>query len=162
MKNPDFYIRQATREDAALVLSFIKKIAAYEKMCDQVVATEETLLEFVFDKKNAEVLIGEYQGAPVGFALYYMNFSTFIGRTGMYLEDLFVDPAMRGKGFGKALFQAVAAEAHKRGCKRMEWSCLDWNQPSIDFYRSMGAVAMEEWTVYRLAGDSIRAAAEKE
>lgn len=135
-------IRVAKKEDAALVLSFIKKIAEYEKMSEQVVATPETLEEFVFNRQAADVLIAEYDNTPVGFALFFENFSTFIGRTGLYLEDLFVDPDKRGLGIGKALFQAVAAEAERRGCQRMEWTCLDWNTPSIEFYRRMGAISM--------------------
>ena len=154
-------IRKAQKEDAALVLEFIKKIAEYEKMSDQVIATVETLEEFVFDKGAAEVLIAEYEGKAVGFALYFENFSTFKGRTGLYLEDLFVDKDMRGLGIGKKLFQAVAAEADRRGCPRMEWTCLDWNQPSIDFYHYMGAFPMSEWTTYRLADEKIREATEK-
>lgn len=153
--NPQLIIRTAQKEDAALVLSFIKKIAEYEKMSDQVVATVETLEEFVFDRNAAQVFLAEYEGEPVGFALFFENFSTFIGRTGLYLEDLFVDPDKRGLGIGKALFQAVAAEAERRGCQRMEWTCLDWNTPSINFYRRMGAISMDEWTTYRLAGSAI-------
>ena len=153
--NPQMIIRTAQKEDAALVLLFIKKIAEYEKMSDQVVATVETLEEFVFDRNAAQVFLAEYEGEPVGFALFFENFSTFIGRTGLYLEDLFVDPDKRGLGIGKALFQAVAAEAERRGCQRMEWTCLDWNTPSINFYRRMGAISMDEWTTYRLAGSAI-------
>ena len=153
--NPQLILRTAQKEDAALVLLFIKKIAEYEKMSDQVVATVETLEEFVFDRNAAQVFLAEYEGEPVGFALFFENFSTFIGRTGLYLEDLFVDPDKRGLGIGKALFQAVAAEAERRGCQRMEWTCLDWNTPSINFYRRMGAISMDEWTTYRLAGSAI-------
>ncbi len=154
-------IRIAQKEDAALVLSFIKKIADYEKMSDQVVATVETLEEFVFDRGAAQVFLAEYDGQAVGFALFFENFSTFIGRTGLYLEDLFVDPDKRGLGIGKALFQAVAAEAERRGCQRMEWTCLDWNTPSIEFYRRMGAISMDEWTTYRLAGKAVGEAVQK-
>ena len=149
-------IRMAQKQDAELILSFIRKIAEYEKMSDQVTATKELLEEFIFDRKSAFVFLAEYRGNPVGFALCFENFSTFKGRTGIYLEDLFVDREMRGKGIGKLLFQSVAEEAVRRGCERMEWSCLDWNTPSIDFYHHMGAVAMEEWTTYRLAGPSIK------
>lgn len=154
-------IRQAQRTDAGLVLAFIQKIAAYEKMSDEVVATIQSIETYVFDQGAAEVLIAEYEGKPVGFALYFENFSTFQGRTGLYLEDLFVDQEMRGLGIGKKLFQAVAAEAVRRGCQRMEWTCLDWNQPSIDFYHAMGAVPMNDWTTYRLAGKRIREAADQ-
>lgn len=157
----DFTIRKAEKKDAQLVLDFIKKIAGYEKMSDQVVATEELLEEFVFDRRAAEVLIGEAGGKPVGFALYFENFSTFLGRTGIHLEDLFVDPDHRGKGYGKRLFQAVCKIAAERGCQRLEWTCLNWNQPSIDFYHYMGAVPLNEWTTFRLAGDAIEAALEK-
>lgn len=156
-----FLIRKAERKDTPLVLEYIKKIACYEKMLDEVTATAEILEKSLFDQKSAAVLIGEVDGIPVGFALYYQNFSTFVGKPGLYLEDIFVDKEMRGKGFGKKLFQAVAAEADRMGCERMEWSCLDWNQPSIGFYLSMGAVPMKGWTVYRLAGDKIGRAANK-
>ena len=148
-------LRAAEPEDTALVLSFIHKIARYEKMEDQVVATEATLRDSLFVRRVCECTLAYYQDKPVGFALYFENFSTFIGRAGMYLEDLYVDPEMRGKGIGKALFCFVAALAESRGCQRMEWSCLDWNRPSIAFYKSMGAVPMDEWTVYRLAGGGI-------
>lgn len=157
----DFIIRKAEKKDAGLVLDFIKKIAEYEKMSDQVVATKELLEEFVFDREAAEVLIGEAGGRPVGFALYFKNFSTFLGRTGIHLEDLFVDPAERGKGYGKGLFQAVCSIAAERGCQRLEWTCLNWNQPSIDFYHYMGAVPLSEWTTFRLAGGAIEAALDK-
>ena len=157
-----FTIRKAVEKDAGLILHFIRSIAQYEKMLDQVTATEELLREFLFRRGAAFAFIGEYRGQPVGFALCYENFSTFKGRTGMYLEDLFVDKSMRGKGFGKALFQAVAAEAVRRGCERMEWTCLDWNEPSIRFYLSMGAVPMDEWTTYRLSGKAIAQAANLE
>ena len=159
--NSHLKIRTAQKEDAALVLSFIKKIADYEKMSDQVIATVETLEEFVFERNAAQVFLAEYNDEPAGFALFFENFSTFIGRTGLYLEDLFVDPDKRGLGIGKALFQAVAAEAERRGCQRMEWTCLDWNTPSIEFYRRMGAISMDEWTTYRLAGIAIKEAVQK-
>lgn len=157
----NFTIWKAEKKDAQLVLDFIKKIAEYEKMSDQVVATKEILEEFVFERQAAEVLIGEADGKPVGFALYFQNFSTFLGRTGIHLEDLFVDPDQRGKGYGKRLFQAVAKIAAERGCQRLEWTCLNWNQPSIDFYHYMGAAPLSEWTTFRLAGDAIEAALEK-
>ena len=159
--NSHLKIRTAQKEDAALVLSFIKKIADYEKMSDQVIATVETLEEFVFERNAAQVFLAEYNDEPAGFALFFENFSTFLGRTGLYLEDLFVDPDKRGLGIGKALFQAVAAEAERRGCQRMEWTCLDWNTPSIEFYRRMGAISMDEWTTYRLAGKAIKEAVQK-
>lgn len=153
--NQEFTIRKASIEDAELVLEFIKAIADYEKMSDEVIATKETLEEFVFTKKAADVFIGECDGVPCGFALFFENFSTFIGRTGIHLEDLFVYPEYRGRGYGKKLFKAVAKEAVDRGCQRLEWVCLDWNKPSIDFYLSLGATPMSEWTTYRLAGEDI-------
>ena len=154
-------LRPAQPGDAALVLSFIHKIARYEKMEDQVVATEATLHDSLFTRRVCECTLAYYEDKPVGFALYFSNFSTFIGRAGMYLEDLFVDPEMRGKGIGKALICFVAALARSRGCQRMEWSCLDWNQPSIAFYKSLGAAPMDEWTVYRLSGEDIGRVAEQ-
>ncbi|MBU5450212.1 GNAT family N-acetyltransferase [Acetivibrio sp. MSJd-27] len=157
----NFQIRAAEKKDSQLVLDFIKGIAAYEKMSDCVTATKELLEEFVFDRKAASVFIAEWEGKPIGFALFFENFSTFVGRTGLYLEDLFVLPEARGKGIGKKLFQAVAQEAVNRGCQRMEWTCLDWNQPSIEFYLRMGAVPMSEWTNYRLSGDAIAEAVKK-
>jgi GNAT superfamily N-acetyltransferase len=153
-------IRFASIEDAPLVMRLIRELAVYEKMIDEVVATEDTLREWVFEKKSAEVLLAEWEGEAIGYALFFHSFSTFVGRAGMYLEDIYVRPEMRGRGIGKALFLRVAELAAERGCGRMEWSCLDWNQSSIDFYLSMGAVAMKGWTVYRLAGDALQSLAE--
>lgn len=153
-------IRRAEEKDAALILHFIRQLAIYEKMEDQVVATEELLKEWIFEKQAAEVLFAVADGQEVGFALFFHNYSTFLGRAGIYLEDLFVMPAHRGKGCGKALLKKLAGIAVERGCGRLEWSCLDWNQPSIDFYRSLGAVPMDDWTVYRVTGDTLRALAE--
>ena len=147
--------RWAEEKDAALILRFIRALAAYEKLSDQVVATEELLREWIFEKKKAEVLFPLENGVEVGFALFFHNFSTFLGRAGLYLEDLYISPEYRGKGYGKATLQRLAQIAVERGCGRLEWSCLDWNQPSIDFYLSLGAVPMEEWTVYRLTGDTL-------
>lgn len=147
--------RQAGPEDAGLILHFIRELADYEQMLDQVVATEELLREWLFEKKKAEVIFALEHGREVGFALYFHNFSTFLGRAGLYLEDLFVLPEARGKGYGKALLKQLAAIARERGCGRLEWWCLDWNQPSIDFYKAMGAVPMEDWTVYRVTGDAL-------
>ena len=147
--------RWAEEKDAALILHFIRALAAYEKLSDQVVATEELLREWIFEKKKAEVLFPLEDGKEVGFALFFHNFSTFLGRAGLYLEDLYISPEYRGKGYGKATLQKLAQIAVERGCGRLEWSCLDWNQPSIDFYLSLGAVPMEEWTVYRLTGDTL-------
>ncbi|MBE5765552.1 MAG: GNAT family N-acetyltransferase [Clostridiales bacterium] len=152
--------RPATEKDISLILHFIKGLADYENMSDDVVATEELLREWLFEKKTAEVLIASLDEKEVGFALFFHNFSTFLGRAGIYIEDVFVDPEYRGKGCGKALFREIARIAMQRGCGRMEWSCLDWNQPSIDFYLSMNARPMSEWTVYRLTQDEIRALAE--
>ena len=155
-----FEIRYATEKDAALILEFIRGIAEYEKMSDEVVATEELLQEWIFEKKKAEVIFAVEDGVEVGFALFFHNFSTFVGRAGLYLEDLFVKVEHRGKGYGKALLKELARIAVERGCGRMDWVCLDWNQPSIDFYRSLGAVPMDEWTIYRLTGDTLKAVAE--
>ena len=151
-----FTIRQATTEDVHIILSFIKELAEYEKMSNQVVATEELLREWIFEKKKAQVLIAREEGKAVGFVLYFYNFSTFLGRAGIYLEDLYVKEEYRGKGYGKALLKELARIAVEQGCGRLEWSCLDWNQPSIDFYLSLGAIPMDEWTVYRLTGDTLK------
>ena len=154
-------IRFATREDAGKILAFIKELAAYEKMENEVVATEKLLCEWVFDKQKAEVIFAVEDGMEVGFALFFHNFSTFLGRAGIYLEDLYVKPEYRGRGFGKALIKRLAAIAKERGCGRLEWWCLDWNKPSIDFYLSLGAQPMNDWTVYRVAGDALAALAEE-
>ena len=148
--------RFAEESDCRLVLSFIRGLADYEKMSDQVVATEELLREWIFEKRKAEVLFICDDSKEVGFALFFHNFSTFLGRAGIYLEDLFVLPEYRGKGYGKALLKKLAQITAERGCGRLEWACLDWNQPSIDFYRSLGALPMDEWTTYRLTGDTLQ------
>jgi len=148
--------RYAEEKDAALILYFIKELAAYEKMADQVVATEDNLKEWLFDKRIAEVLFALEEGEEIGFALYFHNFSTFLGRAGIYLEDLYVKPEKRGKGYGKAILKKLARTAVERGCGRLEWWCLNWNKPSIDFYLSLGAEPMDEWTVYRLSGDNLK------
>ncbi len=153
-------IRPAEEKDCGIILEFIRGLAEYERMSDQVVATEELLREWIFEKKKAEVLFVCEGEKPVGFALFFHNFSTFLGRAGIYLEDLFVFPAYRGKGYGKALLKRLAQITVERGCGRLEWACLDWNKPSIDFYLSLGAVPMEEWTVYRLTGNTLNAMAE--
>lgn len=155
-KTEGFSIRFAEEKDVGLILKFIKGIAEYEKMLDEVVATEELLREWVFEKQSARVIIGELDGIPVGFSLFFHNFSTFMGRAGLYIEDIFVWPEYRGKGFGKALFLFLAKLAHEEGCGRMEWCCLDWNQPSIDFYRSMGARSMDGWSTYRLTKEQLK------
>lgn len=152
--------RYAERGDSALILQFIRELADYEKLLGEVVADEATLREWIFDKQKAEVIFALEDGKEVGFALFFHNFSTFLGRAGLYLEDLYVRPEHRGKGYGKAILKKLGAIAVERGCGRLEWWCLDWNQPSIDFYRSLGAEPMSDWTVYRIAGDTLKALAE--
>ena len=152
----DVTFRTATEADTALILQFIRDLADYEEMLDQVVATEETLTDWLFREQRAEVLFAVAGGTEVGFALYFYNFSTFLGKAGLYLEDLFVKPEYRGRGYGKAIFRQLAQTAVKRGCARLEWACLDWNRPSISFYRSLGAKPMDEWTVYRLDSDTLQ------
>lgn len=147
--------RFATREDTSLILEFVKELAIYEKMEDQVVGTEELYNEWLFDKQKAEVIFALEDGKEVGFALFFHNFSTFLGRAGIYLEDLFVKPEYRGKGYGKGLITKLAQIAVERGCGRLEWWCLDWNKPSIDFYLSLGAKPMSDWTVYRITGETL-------
>ncbi len=148
--------RNAERQDAPLILQFIKELADYEKMLDEVVADEATLEEWIFDKQKAEVIFAVENGIEVGFALFFHNFSTFLGRAGIYLEDLYVKPEHRGKGYGKAILKKLATIAVERGCGRLEWWCLDWNKPSFDFYLSLGAEPMSDWTVYRIAGDTLK------
>lgn len=152
--------RFAEREDVELILEFIKGLAHYEHMEDEVVATPKLLEEWLFDKQKAEVIFAVSEGREVGFALFFHNFSTFLGRAGIYLEDLFVLPEYRGHGFGKALLKQLARIAAERGCGRLEWSCLDWNQPSIDFYLSLGATRMDDWTTYRITGKTLQELAE--
>jgi len=147
--------RKAVPEDSPLILELIKGLAEYERLSDMVVADADTLREWIFDKKKAEVLFVMLDDEVAGFALYFYNFSTFLGRAGLYIEDLYVKPEYRGKGCGKALFTEIARIAADEGCGRVEWWCLDWNQPSIDFYRSFGAESMDDWTVYRLSGDAL-------
>lgn len=148
--------RYAEEKDAPLILEFIQELAAYEKMLDEVVATEELLKEWIFEKKKAEVIFAMENGREVGFALFFHNFSTFLGRAGLYLEDLFVKPESRGKGYGRAILKELARIAVERGCGRLEWWCLDWNKPSIDFYLSLGAEPMSDWTVYRITGSTLK------
>jgi GNAT superfamily N-acetyltransferase len=146
----------ATERDIPLILSFIHKIAAYEKLSHEVTATEETLLESLFGPRPAaEVLLAYWEDAAAGYAVFHHNFSTFLGRPGMYLEDIFVEPELRGKGIGKALLKAVAKEAQRRNCGRMNWVVLDWNKPAMDFYLSLGAQPMEEWTTCRMTEAAI-------
>ena len=150
-----FSIRYATEDDVPAILSFIRELAAYEKMSGEVVATEDLLREWIFERKRAEVLFALEDGREVGFALFFHNFSTFLGRAGIYLEDLFVRPGYRGRGYGKALLRELARIAVERGCGRLEWACLDWNRSSIGFYLSLGAEAMNDWTVYRVVGRTL-------
>lgn len=147
------------KKDVPMILKLIKELARYEKLEDEVAATEEILEEWLFEKKRAEVIFPMVDGEVVGYALFFHNFSTFLGRAGIYLEDLFICPEYRGNGYGKATIGKLASIAAERGCGRLEWSCLDWNQPSIDFYLSLGAEPMKGWTVYRLTGATLEAAA---
>ncbi len=150
-------IRQAEKSDVQTILEFIKGLAEYEHLSHEVVATEELLTDAVFCANKVVYCKLAFEGeTPVGFALYFYNFSTFLGRKGIYLEDLFVDPNYRGKGYGKALLVSLAKQAVEEGCGRVEWSVLDWNEPSINFYKSLGAVPMDEWTVFRLTGDALK------
>ena len=153
--DPKFTIRFAEPGDTPLILSFIKALAEYEDMLNLVVATTEGLKKSIFEENHAEVLIGEYEGEPVGFALFFHNYSTFLGQSGLYLEDLFIYPEYRGLGLGRILLSFLAKLALKRGCGRLEWACLDWNAPSIGFYKSLGAIPMDEWTTYRLTGKAL-------
>ena len=148
-------IRTASAEDCGRILQMIRALARYEKMEDQVVATEDLLREWIFEKKKAEVLFATEDGREVGFALFFHNFSTFLGRAGIYLEDLYVMPEHRGKGHGKALLKRLAQITLERGCGRLDWQCLDWNERSIAFYRSLGAEALDDWTGYRLSGKTL-------
>ena len=149
-------VREASADDVPLILTLIGELAEYERLSHEVVATEGSLQEWLFGEKPvAEVLIAEHQGAAVGFALFFHSFSTFLGRPGIYLEDLYVRPAFRRRGTGKAMLVHLAKLARERGCGRLEWSVLDWNEPSIRFYQSLGAVAMDDWTVHRVAGEAL-------
>lgn len=155
-----FKLRFAQPGDLALILKFIKELADYEKMGDEVVATEDLLREALFERKIVEVIIGEYLGEPVAFALFFYNFSTFLGRPGIYLEDLYVKPEMRGKGMGKIILSFLAKLAVERKCGRLEWSCLNWNEPAINFYKHLGARPMDDWTVYRICNKELATLAE--
>lgn len=145
-----FIIRKASENDTPVIFDLIKKLAVYEKLEDAVITSVEELRENIFNKKLAKVLIAEENKIPVGFALYFYNFSTFVGKPGIYLEDLFVEDEHRGKGYGKSLLIELAKIAKEENCGRLEWSVLDWNTPSIEFYKALGAKPMEEWTVFRL------------
>ena len=153
MENISF--RSATREDVGKVLYFIKKLAEYQKLGEEMIATEELLCEWLFEKEKAEVIFCLYDGREVGFAVFYHNFSTMLGRCGIHLEDLYVEKEYRGKGCGKALLRKLAAIARERNCGRLEWCCLDWNRRSVEFYLSLGARPMEGWTTYRLSGEAL-------
>ena len=156
MSLSDFEIRPAVVDDVPLILSFIKKLADYERLAHEVVATEESLRKTLFDaRKTAEVAIGYFQNKPIGMVLFFHNYSTFLGRPGLYIEDLFVDESYRGSGFGAALLRYVARLAVERNCGRLEWSVLDWNKPAVDFYTKLGAVPMSDWTVFRVTGQSL-------
>ena len=157
----DTKFRFATKLDTPLILSFIKELAEYEKMSDLVVCDEQTLLDNLFNKNKAEVIFALEDDKEVGFALFYHNFSTFLGRAGLYLEDLFVKPAYRKRGHGKALLKELGRIAVERGCGRLEFTCLDWNTPSIDFYLSLGAKKMDDWTIFRFTGNSLTDLANK-
>ena len=158
----EFQIKAATDRDVPVLVSFIRLLAEYEKLSEQCVVSNDVLRESLFGKRRvAEAVIGYFDDRPVGFALFFHNFSTFLGRPGLYLEDLFVIPEMRGRGFGKALLVHLAGLARERGCGRFEWSVLDWNEPAIQFYKNLGAVPMDEWTVYRVTGNALNRLADE-
>ena len=161
-KIPGFFIRWASAEDAPLILSFIRALAEYEELLPEVSATPEGLRETLFgEKRFAEAIIGEYRGEPAGFAIFFHNYSTFLGKPGLYLEDLFVKPELRGRGLARAMLSFLAGTALERGCGRCEWWVLDWNEPALQFYRKLGAAPMSEWTVQRLTGEALRRLAEE-
>ncbi|MDF2943497.1 MAG: N-acetyltransferase [Herbinix sp.] len=156
LNKDDLTLRFATLKDVPIILQFIKELAAYENMSEDVVATEELLEETLFVQKKAEVILGDYQQQPVAFALFFHNYSTFLGRPGIYLEDLYIRENVRGKGFGTKLLSYLAKLAVDRNCGRLEWACLNWNEPSIKFYKQMGGVPMDQWTVYRLQDEALQ------
>jgi GNAT superfamily N-acetyltransferase len=152
----NFLIRQATEQDVPLIFSFIRQLAEYERLSHEAVVTEKTLQDSLFGaRRYAEVLLGYAIDKPVAFAVFFHNFSTFLGRPGLYLEDLFVIPEMRGKGFGRAMLVELARIARERNCGRFEWAVLDWNQPAIQFYKNLGAIPMDEWTIFRVTGAAL-------
>jgi GNAT superfamily N-acetyltransferase len=154
-KKVEFIIRQTEEKDAALLLDFIRRLADYEKRLHEVTAAEEDIRSAIFDRKVAEAIIAEYKGRPVGFAIFFHNFSTFLGKPGIYIEDLFVCPEFRGKGLGKRLFSYIAQLAVSRNCGRVEWTVLTWNEPAINFYKKIGAVPKNEWMLYKLSGKAL-------
>ena len=157
----NFRIRPAVADDVPLILYFIRALAEYERLADRCVATEELIRESLFGPMpRAEVILAYEDERPVGFALFFHNYSTFLARPGLYLEDLFVEPDTRGKGYGRQLLAKLAAIARARGCGRMEWAVLNWNEPSIGFYKALGAKPIDEWTTFRLTGDALNALAE--
>ena len=161
MHSSSITIRKATENDIETIFNFICELAVYEKLRDDVTATPDILMESLFIKRQAEVIIAEEEGRALGFALYFHNFSTFKGRACLYLEDIFVKEEHRGRGIGKMLFKRLAQIAVERGCERFDWAVLDWNKPSIEFYKSLGAFPMDEWTVFRLTGEPLQRVAEK-
>lgn len=154
-------LRKAELKDTKIILELIKEIAAYEEMLDQVVATEESLTKSLFENKEATVLLIEAAGTTIGYVIYFFNYSTFLGKKGFYLEDIYLKEEYRGRGYGKEIFKTMGSIAYEENCERMEWTCLNWNTPSINFYKSLGAVPMSEWTVYRLTGDKIKELSER-
>jgi GNAT superfamily N-acetyltransferase len=154
-KKDKFIIRPAKREDSALLLDSIKRLADYEKRLHEVSATEEDICSIVFDRKIAEAIVAEHENEPAGFAIFFHNFSTFIGKPGIYIEDLFVCPEFRGKGLGRMLFSYIAQLAVTRGCGRVEWTVLTWNEPAINFYKKIGALPKNEWMLYKLSGHAL-------
>jgi GNAT superfamily N-acetyltransferase len=158
-----FQIREAAEADIPVIAWFIRQLAEYERLEQLVTMTEETLRESLFGhRRAAEVLLGHFNDKPVGFAVFFHNFSTFLGKPGIYLEDLFVIPEMRGQGFGRALLTRLGKIARDRGCGRIEWAVLDWNKPSIEFYKKLGAVPMDEWTIFRVTGDALKRLGDEE
>jgi len=154
-------LRFAEEKDSAVIMEFIRGLAEYEHLLDTVEIKEEDLKIYIFEKKLIEVVIGEFDGTPAGFALFFHNFSTFLGKPGIFIEDLFVKPEFKGRGLGKVLFSFLAKIAVERNCGRLEWSCLNWNKPSIEFYKKQGARPLDEWTTYRITGDGIKKLAEE-
>ncbi|OEJ13155.1 GNAT family N-acetyltransferase [Brachyspira hampsonii] len=156
MSDKKFDIRFAVSEDVGVILKFIKELACYEKLEHEVTATEDILKEWIFEKKKCEVLIALENNIEIGYALFFHNFSTFLGKAGIYLEDLYITPDYRGLGYGKRLLKEVAKIAVERGCERLDWQCLDWNKSSIDFYLSLNAIQMSDWTSYRLSHEVLK------